>query len=144
MIALVIAFVLTSINPIGGLMVSIPLAVFKLHWPGWLAVLLGVPLAYVQVLVVDLFWERLLRWPRWTKMVEKRRSPRLERFLANPKAKWLLAIASPWMGPWVVMAVARFGGRRQSQIALPLLFGLTYVAIGIAVVCVYAPRLLAH
>jgi hypothetical protein len=142
--ALIIAFVLTSVNPIGGLMVSIPLAVFKIHWPGWLAVLLGVPLAYVQVMVVDFFWERLLAWPWWVRFIEKRRSPRLERFLAHRYSFLLLATAGPWMGPWLVMAVARFGGRHQSQIALPMLIGLTYIAIGIAAICVYAPKLLAR
>ena len=144
MTALVIAFVLASINPIGGLMVSLPLAIFKLHWPAWFAVLLGVPLAYVQVIVVDLFWQRLLAWPTWTRLVERRRSPRLEQILAHRYAPWLLAVASPWLGPWLVMAVARFGGRRQSQLALPLLFGLTYVGIGIAAICVYAPKWLAR
>lgn len=144
MTALVIAFVLASINPIGGLMVSLPLAIFKLHWPAWFAVVLGVPLAYVQVIVVDLFWERLLAWPVWTRLVERRRSTRLEKILAHRYAPWLLAVASPWLGPWLVMAVARFGGRRQSQLALPLLFGLTYVGIGIAAICVYAPKWLAR
>ncbi|HRI51610.1 MAG TPA: hypothetical protein PLW65_15630, partial [Pseudomonadota bacterium] len=74
MAALILAFVLTSVNPIGGLLVSLPLAIFKLHWPAWFAVALGVPLAYVQVLVVDLFWQRLLAWPFFTRQVEKRRS----------------------------------------------------------------------
>lgn len=144
MTALIIAFVLTSINPIGGLMVSLPLAIFKIGWPAWLAVVLGVPLAYVQVLVVDLFWERLLAWPFWTRFVERRRSTRLEKILAHRYAPWILAVASPWLGPWLVMAVARFAGRRQSQLAAPLLFGLTYVAIGIALICVYAPRWLSR
>jgi hypothetical protein len=140
--ALVAAFVLTSMNPIGGMTVSVPLAVFKLHWPAWFAVLLGVPLSYVQVLVVDLFWDRLQRWPRWLLFVEKRRSPRLDRIVAHRYAKWLLAIASPWLGPWLVMAVARFGGRRHAELALPLLFGLSYVGVGIAAICVLAPRYL--
>lgn len=143
MTALIIAFVLASINPIGGLMVSLPLAIFKLHWPAWFAVVLGVPLAYVQVAVVDLFWQRLLDWPWWTRLVERRRSARLEQILAHRSAPWLLAVTSPWLGPWLVMAVARFGGRRQSQLAVPLLAGITYVAIGIAAICVYAPKWLA-
>jgi len=142
--ALIIAFVLTSVNPIGGLLISLPLAIFKIHWPAWFAVVLGVPLAYVQVLVVDLFWQRLLLWPFFTRQVEKRRSARLEKILAHRYAPWLLALASPWIGPWLVMAVARFGGRRQSEVALPLLVGLTYVAIGIALICVYAPKWLAR
>lgn len=121
-------------------MVSLPLAIFKLHWPAWFAVVLGVPLAYVQVAAVDLFWQRLLTWPLWTRLVERRRSTRLERILAHRSAPLLLAVTSPWLGPWLVMAVARFGGRRQSQLAIPLLVGITYVAIGIAAICVYAPR----
>ena len=86
---------LTSVNPIGGLLVSLPLAIFKLHWPAWFAVVLGVPLAYVQVLVVDLFWQRLLAWSFFTRQVEKRRSVRLEKILAHRYAPWLLALAGP-------------------------------------------------
>ena len=41
------------------------------------------------------------------------------------------------------MALARFGGRRQAEVAVPLLVGIAYVAIGLAFICVYAPRWLA-
>lgn len=135
-------FVLACINPFGGLAVGIPIAVFKLDWPPWLAVVLGVPLAYLQVVAVDLLWERLLAWPWWMRMIEKRRSERLTDLLARDDAKIWLSVFGVWAGPWLVTALARFAGHSVGRVALPLLFGLTYVGIGVAVVCRLAPELL--
>ena len=54
-----LAFILLSINPIGGTLASIPYGLFALKYPAWLTVVAGAPLAYVQVLVVDLLWSTL-------------------------------------------------------------------------------------
>jgi hypothetical protein len=135
-------FAIACVNPFGGLMVGIPIAVFKLDWPPWIAVALGVPLAYLQVVAVDLLWERLLAWPWWMRMIEKRRSQRLTDLLARDDAKIWLALFGVWAGPWLVTALARFSGHSVRRVALPLLFGLTYVGIGVAVACRLAPQLL--
>ena len=42
-------------------MIAIPFGVFKLHYPGWLTVVAGVPFAYVQVIAIDLAWSWLSR-----------------------------------------------------------------------------------
>ena len=118
------------------------IAIFKMQWPPWLAVVLSVPLAYAQVIVVDVLWERLIAWPWFREMIEKRRSEKLTNLLARDDAKVWLAIAGPWAGPWFVTAVARFAGHSVGRVALPLLFGLTYIAIGTAAVCKLAPELL--
>jgi hypothetical protein len=137
-----VLFVLACINPFGGMFVAMPLALYKLDWPAWFAVLVGVPLGYVQVIAVDLLWGRLLAWPWWMNMIEKRRSPRLTGLLARDDAKLWLAVFGVWAGPWLVTALARYSGHTVGRVALPLLFGITYVAIGTALVCSYAPDLL--
>lgn len=140
--ALITAFVVASLNPFGGIFVSIPLAIFTLAWPAWLAVSLAVVLSFTQVLFVDLLWNRLLRWERWAQFIAQRRSEKLDALLAHRYAWAWLSIASPWIGPWIVTAVARFSGQRGLRIMLPLFVGLAYVGVAIGVVCVYAPELL--
>lgn len=135
-------FVLAALNPFGGLFIAVPVAIFKLGWPPWLAVALSVPLAFVQVLAVDLLWERLSRWPWWVRTVEKKRSKKLTDLLARNDAKLWLSLFGVWIGPTVVTAVARYAGHSVHRVALPLLFGLFYVAVGTAVVCRLAPQLL--
>jgi hypothetical protein len=142
MLTLISAFVIASVNPFGGIFVAIPLAIFKLAWPAWFAVGLAVLLSFTQVLAVDLLWNRLLRFQGWAGFIEKRRSPRLDGWLAHRHAWAWLCIASPWVGPWFVTAVARFSGQRGLRIMLPLFFGLMYVGTIVGVVCVYAPDLL--
>jgi hypothetical protein len=138
----VVLFVIACINPFGGMFVAMPIALFKLEWPPWFACLVGIPLGYVQVLVVDLLWERLMAWPWWVQLIEKRRSDKLTDLLARDNAKLWLAIFGVWAGPWLVMAVTRFSGHTRGRVALPLLFGITYVTIGVAAVCKLAPHLL--
>jgi len=134
-----IAFVIAGLNPFGGMFVAIPIGMFKLGWPAWMAVALAIPLAYVQVLGVDLMWNRLLAWPAWMRVVERRRSKKLDALLARQDAGLWLALLSPWLGPWLVMAVARFSGKTLRNVGLPLFFGLVYVAIAAGAVCVVAP-----
>lgn len=137
--ALVIAFVLSALNPFGGALIAIPLAIFKLAWPPWLVVLLTVPLVYAQVIFVDVLWDRLLAWPRAAAFLEQRRNAWLERVLSRRDAGLWLALLGPWIGCWLVAAAARFGGHRQSKVAVPLLCGITYVVVAIAALCVFAP-----
>jgi hypothetical protein len=137
-----IAFVISGLNPFGGAFVAIPIAIFQLGWAPWLAVALTIPLVYAQVVAVDLLWDRLLAWPAWLRFVEKRRSARLERILARRDAGVWLALLGPWIGCWLVIAAARFGGHRQSKVALPLLIGITYLGALTAAICVFAPDLL--
>ncbi|HEY6879362.1 MAG TPA: hypothetical protein VI299_15150 [Polyangiales bacterium] len=138
----VVLFVVACVNPFGGMFVAIPIAMFKLDWPAWFAVLLSIPLAYLQVAAVDVMWERLLAWPWWVGVIEKRRSPRLSALLAHDDARLWLALLGVWAGPWLVTAVARYSGHTVGRVALPLLFGITYVAVGTALACTYAPHLL--
>jgi len=135
-----IAFVLAGLNPFGGMFVAIPIAMFKLGWPIWLSVALAIPLAYVQVLVVDLLWGRLLLYPAWMRLFERRRSAKLDALLSRGDAGLWLAIVSPWLGPWLVMAAARFAGKSLRHVGWPLLVGITYVAIAAGAVCALAPQ----
>lgn len=137
-----VLFVLAGLNPFGGMFVAMPIAIFKLGWPPWLGVLLAVPLGYVQVVVVDVLWERLLAWPWFMAVIEKRRSEKLTNLLARDDAKLWLALLGVWIGPWLVTAFARFSGHSVGRVALPLLFGLTYLAVATAVICKLAPELL--
>jgi hypothetical protein len=138
----VVLFVIACVNPFGGMFVAMPLAVFKLEWPAWFACVLGIPLGYVQVVAVDLLWGRLQAWPWWIQAIEKRRSPKLNALLARDDAKLWLAVFGVWAGPWLVAAITRYSGHTVKRVALPLLFGITYVTIGTALACVYAPQLM--
>ncbi len=139
-----IAFVIAGLNPFGGMFVAIPIGIFKLAWPAWLAVFCAVPLAYMQVVAVDLLWNRLAAWPAWMALIERRRSTRLDRLLARRDANVWLTVLSPWLGPWLVMAVARFSGKSHRQVALPLLLGLSYVGALAGAICALAPHLLSR
>jgi hypothetical protein len=135
------AFILLAINPLGGLLIAIPMAVFTLGYPLWLAVAAGVPLAYVQVAVVDLFWEQLDRMVWWQRLLERQRSPRVERLMASPGAFWPIVVLTPLLGPWLIMACMRFARVPQRRVAPPILLGLTWIALLIGAVCRFAPHL---
>ena len=138
------AFITLSINPIGGLLVSIPFAVFQLGYPAWLAALAGTPLAYVQVLAVDLGWTFLARIPAWHRFLERRRSPRVERLLSARGGFWLTFATAPLLGPWLVMAFMRYAQVPQRRVAAPILLGIGCGAAGVACVCAWAPRLIGR
>ena len=133
------AFVVLAVNPFGGLLLAIPFAVLTLGYTAALAVLAGIPLAYVQVLAVDLGWTLLARWPWWHRMLERRRSPRLERLIAA-RGFWLTVLLAPLVGPWLVMAFMRYARVPQRQVAAPILLGLSWVAAAIGATCVLVPR----
>jgi hypothetical protein len=131
------AFVTLAINPLGGLLVAIPFAVFKLGWPAWLAVVAGTPLAYVQVLAVDLGWSQLTRIGGFYRFLDRRRSPRIERLTASRGNFWLTLICAPMIGPWLVMAFMRYAQVPQRRVALPILLGILVIA------CTFLPMLFA-
>lgn len=136
-----ITFATLSINPFGGMMLSIPFAVFHMRWPAWLALLLGLPLSYVQVLAVDGLWSQLTRLRWWRGFIERRRSPRVERLVASRGSFWLTALLSPLVGPWLVMSFMRYAHVPLRRVALPLALGLVWNGAAIALACAYLPRL---
>jgi hypothetical protein len=135
-----VAFAVLAANPFGGLLVAIPFATLKLHYPVWLSVAAGAPLAYLQVLVIDLAWSLLARAPAWGRFLERRRSPRVERLLASRGGFWITFFATPLLGPWLVMAFMRYAHVDQRRVALPILMALACTAAILAVACVLVPR----
>ena len=135
------AFVTLSINPFGGLLFAVPFAVFERGYPAWLAVLAGTPLAYVQVLAVDLAWAQLVRIGAWNRLLERLRSPRVERLMASRGNFWLTVLLTPMLGPWLLMAFMRYAHVTQRRVALPIVLGILWSASALALACVLAPRL---
>jgi hypothetical protein len=138
-----LSFMLLAANPVGGLLVATPFAVLKLHHPVWLATLVGTPLAYLQVAVVDLTWSVLTRWPAWNRFVLARRSRRVERVVASGGAFWVTFLATPFVGPWLVMAFMRYAQVPQRRIAVPVLCALACTAFAIGWMCELVPRVFA-
>ena len=134
-----LAYVLVGLNPFGGLFLAIPLALFKLHYPTAVALFLSVALSFVQVLVVDFFWERLASWDAFVKFVDGKRSERLEGYLKSRWAGPWIALISPWVGPWLIMALARFAQMRLRQVGPALFAGLLYVGAITTGLCLFAP-----
>lgn len=138
-----LAFIVLSINPVGGMLISIPLALLKLHYPVWLAIVGGASLSYVQVLVVDLAWTLLCKWPTWLRLLERARSPRVEKVMASGGAFWPVFIAAPLIGPWVVMAFMRYASVPQRHVAAPILLSLAVVGCAVSAVCLFVPQWLS-
>ena len=122
---------------------AIPFAVLKLHYPMWLATVVGAPLAYLQVAVVDGSWSLLARIPGWPRFLDRWRSPRVERLVASRGAFWVTFVATPFLGPWLVMAFMRYAQVEQRRIALPILASLACTAAVLASACMLAPRAFA-
>jgi hypothetical protein len=139
-----LAFAAMAINPIGGLLVALPFAILKLDYPPWFALLLGVPLAYVQVIAVDLAWSALTRTSWWNNWLERRRSPRIQRLVESEGGFWLTLVFAPLIGPWLVMAFMRYACVPQRRVALPILLGLSWSGGLIALASVFAPRLISR
>ena len=135
-------FLALAVNPFGGLLFAIPYAQAVLHVSPWWAALIGWPFAYVQVLIVDVLWKTLARIGWWQRLIERRRTPRLERMVSSPYMFWLILVFAPFIGPWLVMAVMRYANVPHRRIALPMALSLGWNAMGIAFLCIYAPRLL--
>jgi hypothetical protein len=127
-------FVALAANPFGGLLVAIPFAVFTLRYPAWLIIIVGVPLAYLQVVVVDLAWASLARMAWWRRLIEARRGRLVER-LVSSQGFWISFVATPVLGPWFVMAVMRYTRVRQRRVALPILLSLACFSALVIVAC---------
>jgi hypothetical protein len=138
-----LAFALLAANPLGGLLVAIPFAVLKLHYPAWLAIAVGAPLAYLQVAVVDLSWSLLDGVPGWRRLLERRRSPRVARLVDSRGAFWITFFATPLLGPWLVMAFMRYAKVGQRRVALPILASLACTAAVLAGACALIPHAFA-
>jgi hypothetical protein len=139
-----VVFVLLAANPVGGLLFAIPFAVLRLHYPIWLAIALGTPLAYLQVVVVDTAWSALVRIPGWRGFLGRRRSARVERLVASRGAFWITFAVTPFLGPWLVMALMRYAQVGQRRVALPILASLACIATTVALACTLAPRAFMH
>jgi hypothetical protein len=133
-------YVAIAIEPFGGILVAIPLAVFALAYPLWLIVVTAPLLAYVQVLVVDLAWSGLLRWGWFGRLLERKRSPRVERLLASRGGFWLTFGLTPLVGPWVVMAFMRYAHVPQRRVAAPILLSLLAVTLATTAICLLVPE----
>jgi hypothetical protein len=131
-------------SPFGGLVVAIPFGIFVLHYPPWLAMLAGVPFAYIQVIVVDGAWTLLTRLPWWAEFLERKRSRTIERVLASRGGFWATFLASPVVGPWVVMGFLRYARISQRRVVLPIFLSLGCVSAVVTALCVFAPHLLPH
>jgi hypothetical protein len=135
-------FVVLAINPFGGLIFAIPYAKAVLDLSPWLAAVIGWPLAYAQVVVVDVFWVGLNECEWFHRLVERKRTPRLEHMASSKYLFWLIAAFGAVIGPWLVMAVMRWARVPHRRIAAPLSISLGWNAALIAFLTVYAPRLL--
>ena len=138
-----LAFALLAANPIGGLLVAIPFAMLSLDFSPWLTVGTGVPLAYIQVVVIDLSWTRLERLGWWRRILQKSRGKWADRLVQSRGAFWITFIATPIIGPWLVMALMRWIGVPQRQIALALVSSMVTLASVIAGLCAFVPAVFA-
>lgn len=135
-------FVALAVNPFGGLLFAIPYAKLVLHVSPWLAALIGWPLAYVQVVLVDVLFATLSRVGWWQRLMERKRTPRLQRLTTSPYMFWLILLFGTFIGPWLVMAIMRYAGVPHRRIVLPMALSLGWNAAVIAAVSIYAPKLL--
>jgi hypothetical protein len=139
-----LTFVALAANPLGGLLVAIPFAVLKLHYPWWLAVVIGTPPAYLQVIAVDLGWGVLERHDGWHRFLERRRSPRVEKLLESRGGFWITFLASPFLGPWLVMAFMRYARVPQRRVALPIILALGCTALVVSALCLLMPAVVSR
>ncbi len=135
------AFVGFAVSPLGGLLVAIPFATFELHYPPWLTLVAGVPLAYVQVIAVDALWLALSQLAWWTRILERRRSARVERLLAARGGFWITFLATPFLGPWLVMAFMRYAHVPHRRVGPPILLALVGTSALLIALCTFVPRL---
>ena len=136
-----IAFALLAVNPIGGLLAAIPFGVLKLDYPPWATVVAGVPLSYLQVVIVDFGWNRLEQLAWWRRLIERSRGKWATRLVESRGSFWITYLATPFLGPWMVMALMRWAGVGQRVVALPIFLSLITSSVIIAGLCVFVPAL---
>ena len=90
-----LSFALLAANPVGGLLVAIPFAVLKLDYAPWVTVAVGLPLAYIQVFVIDLGWNQLEKLGWWRRILEKSRGKWADKLVASRGAFWVTFAATP-------------------------------------------------
>lgn len=127
-----LTFALLAANPVGGLLVAVPYGMLRLHYPIWLTLVAGTPLAYLQVVAIDASWTLLARIPMWQRFLDRRRSPRIERLVASGGGFWITFCATPFVGPWLVMSFMRWARVPQRRVALPILMALLATATAVA------------
>ncbi len=125
-------FALLAANPFGGLLIAVPFGMLRLGFPPWLLVVAGAPLAYLQVAAVDLGWSLLTRLGWWRRLLERRRSERVERLMRSRGGFWVTFVSAPVLGPWLVMAFMRYAQVPQRRVALPILLSLFATAAVVA------------
>lgn len=140
MLLKLVSFCLVGISPVGGMVAAIPLGLLVLGLPLWLVLALGVVLAYLQVMAVDVLWDALERLGWWRRALQRTRSPRLERLLASPGAFWPTVVLVPLVGSWAVMGLMRYAGVPQRRVALPILLSLVLLAAGLCAGCLWVPH----
>jgi hypothetical protein len=138
-----VAFAALAANPVGGLLVAIPFAILQLHYPIWRAVLTGVPLAYLQVIAVDAAWGLLNRLSWWRRLLQTRRGGWVRSLMDSRGGFWVTFVASPIVGPWLVMALMRYTQVPQRRVALPIVLSMAAFATGLSVACAVTPQLFA-
>ena len=139
-----LSFALLAANPVGGLLIAIPFAVLKLDYAPWVTVVTGVPLAYLQVLVIDLGWNQLERFGPFRRVLEKTRGKWADRLVQSRGAFWVTFCATPVLGPWLVMALMRWVGVPQRRIALALVTSMVTAATVVATLCAFVPSVFAQ
>jgi hypothetical protein len=138
----ILFFALQSVNPIAGILASIPVAILSFKWHPLVVAGFAVPLCYTQVIAVDFFWNRLIAWKKFADFLEKKRNPQIEKLGASKGAFVSTAIISPLIGPWVVMGFMKYAGVPQRKVGLPILIGITWMTTLITALSALAPHLL--
>lgn len=136
-----LAFLLLAVNPIGGLLAAIPFALLKLGYSPWLVVFAGVPLSYVQVIVVDTGWTVLEKLGWWRRLIERSRGKWAQRLVSSRGSFWVTYLATPILGPWLVMALMRWAAVPQRVVGPPIFLSQCTASLIIALLCVLIPTL---
>lgn len=139
-----VTFAALAVNPVGGLLVAVPWGALLMHYPAWLIILVGPPCAYLQVVIIDFGFDQLCRLAWFRNLLERRRSPRLERLMSSGGAFAPTFLLAPLVGPWLVMACMRFVRVPQRVVALPIYLGLTCLTALLTTACVWAPQWFAN
>lgn len=140
MSALDVGYLIIAIQPFGGILIAIPLGFFKLGYPVVYLLISAPLLAYLQVVIIDLFWSALERWPWFKRQLQRSRSARVERLMKAKGAFWPTFLATPLVGPWVVMAFMRYAQVPQRRVALPILLSLSLVTVLTTAACLFIPE----
>jgi hypothetical protein len=138
-IAGAVSFVVLSIAPIPGIIASIPLAVLKLAYPPWIVPLIAMPLSFVQVLVVNYLWDQLQTLTAVKNVIEKKRSARVDALIASGGSFWPVYIATPLLGPSLIMMFMRYARISLRHVWLPMALSLMTLAVVVTALCVYVP-----